>query len=205
MSQTPVLSFKQEVAAIGEVIESLQPLTVVARQRVLEYVICALGIGGSEGSRPPFGQLASLSVADVRPGETHASGPAGHAGAQTAPPGRRTGIRALKEAKRPRSANEMAAVVAYYLRELAPEPDRRETIEAADINRYFTEAGFPLPKAINMTLTNAAGSGYFDRVEQGKFRLNAVGYDLVAHSLPRATNTRRTARKGRTVRAAVVQ
>ena len=175
MSQQQTLSFRQEVTAIGEVLESLQPLSEEARERVLEYVVCALGIGAAPAlGRRAFGQVASISLEPLDSATSDAM----------ARPGRATGIRALKEAKQPRSANEMAALVAFYLSEVVPESERRATIEATDVQKYFHEAGFPLPKAINMTLTNAAGSGYFDRVEQGKFKLNAVGYNLVAHRLP---------------------
>ena len=175
MSEQQTLSFRQEVTAIGEVLESLQPLSEQARERVLEYVVCALGIGIEPLiGRRAFGQVASVSFEPLDSVTSDAM----------ARPGRATGIRALKEAKQPRSANEMAALVAFYLSEVVPEPERRPTIEATDVQKYFNEAGFPLPKAINMTLTNAAGSGYFDRVEQGKFKLNAVGYNLVAHRLP---------------------
>ena len=37
-----------------------------------------------------------------------------------------------------------------------------------------------------MTLTNAKNAGYFESVGEGKFKLNAVGYNLVAYSLPKS-------------------
>jgi hypothetical protein len=48
-------------------------------------------------------------------------------------------IRSLKEAKAPKSANEMAALVAYYVSELAPADQRTKQINKADIERYFKQ------------------------------------------------------------------
>ena len=94
-------------------------------------------------------------------------------------------IRTLKEQKQPRSANEMAALVAYYVSELLPADERREAIATADIEKYFKQANFPLPGRVAMTLANAASAGYFDSVEpRGQWRLNPVGYNLVAHAMP---------------------
>jgi hypothetical protein len=34
-------------------------------------------------------------------------------------------------------------------------------------------------------LPNAEGAGYFDSLGGGEYRLNAIGYNLVNHSMPR--------------------
>jgi len=79
----------------------------------------------------------------------------------------------------------MTALVAYYLSEVAPEGESREAITASDVEKYFKQAGFKLPKSIQQTLPNAAAAGYFDAEGNGRYRLNPVGYNLVAHGLPR--------------------
>ena len=79
----------------------------------------------------------------------------------------------------------MAAIVAYFLENLAPPKDRKDRITTKDINTYFKIAGFPLPKKIQFTLPNAKGSGYLDAVGNGAYKLNAVGHNLVVHNLPR--------------------
>lgn len=94
-------------------------------------------------------------------------------------------IRAFKEEKRPSTANEMAAVVAYYLQELAPPEERKREVDVQDVVEYFKQAGFPLPTATQQILHNAKAAGYFKAVGGGKFTLNPVGYNLVAHNLPR--------------------
>jgi hypothetical protein len=112
--------------------------------------------------------------------ELHAAHPAGP-----------TDIRRLKEQKNPGSANEMAALVAYYLAEVVPAPERKPAIEISDIEKYFKQANFKLPSQLKMTLVNAKNAGYFDATGGGKYKLNPVGYNLVAHSLPRGGGSER--------------
>jgi|SRR5438552_16372683 len=100
-----------------------------------------------------------------------------------------TDVRALKQEKQPSSANEMAALVAFYLSEIAPTEERKTEVEVSDMERYFKQAGFPLPRTPVVLLVNAKNAGYFDMAGNGKYRLNAVGYNLVAHNLPRGQST----------------
>jgi hypothetical protein len=73
-----------------------------------------------------------------------------------------TDVRSLKEVKQPKSDNQMASLVAYYLKEAAPAYDRKDTISQDDIEKYFKQAGFPLPNRPARTLINAKNAGYFD-------------------------------------------
>ncbi len=97
-----------------------------------------------------------------------------------------TDIRALKAQKDPTTATEMACLVAYYLKDLAPPEERKDTVTASDLDKYFRQASFRLPKAKDQLPFNVKNAGYFESAGSGAFRLNAVGYNLVAHSLPRA-------------------
>lgn len=175
MSDQPGQSYQTEVKAIGEVLGTLEALSGPARERVLAYVTNALNIGlPSVSAGTPTNQPVVLPSSEIdQPPPKVPAPPLGH-----------TDIRSLGESKQPKSAVEMAAVVAYYLSEIAPEGERRESVGTADLDKYFKQAGFRLPKAQNMTLVNAAAAGYFDRVVQGKYKLNPVGYNLVAHNLP---------------------
>jgi len=94
-------------------------------------------------------------------------------------------IKTLKEEKQPKGAIEMACVVAYYLQELAPAKEQKDKIAIADIGKHFKQAKFKLPKSIQYTLINAKNAGYFDSLGSGSYKLNAVGYNLVVHILPR--------------------
>jgi hypothetical protein len=93
-------------------------------------------------------------------------------------------IRTLKTQKQPKSAQQMACLVAYYLQEVAPSSDRKATITADDIEKYFKQAGYKLPTKIRQVLSDGKLLGYFDPVARGEYKLNAVGYNLVAHSMP---------------------
>jgi hypothetical protein len=100
-------------------------------------------------------------------------------------PSRIMDVKSFRAEKQPTSANEMAALVAYYLAELAPESERKSEVDTDDMVKYFKQAAFPLPRAPRMLLTNAKNSGYFDSGNAGGYRLNPVGHNLVAHNLPR--------------------
>ena len=109
-------------------------------------------------------------------------------------------IKSLKEQKQPTADTEMAAIVAYFLAEVAPQEERKGTINQEDLQTYFRQAHYPLPKVIRVTLPNAKRAGYFDSApEAGEYKLNAVGYNLVAHNLPRAPGS--TPKKSTTKKA----
>ena len=89
----------------------------------------------------------------------------------------------------------MAALVAYYLANVVPVSDRKQTVSAKDVETHFKIAGFPLPKAVRVTLQNARTAGYFDSAGEGEYRLNAVGHNLVVHNLPRGEGSKATRRR----------
>ena len=160
-----------ELSAINQVIEALEPLDELARSRVVDYVFRRLGL------RPPS-SAPGLSAHLVASGGTPVLPLVGPSTGQV-------DIRTLKETKKPKSAQEMAAIVAYYLDELAPSADRKNEIDAGDIKKYFKQADYPLPGAPSMTLIHARNAGYLDAAtDRGRYKLNPVGYNLVAHNLP---------------------
>lgn len=156
-----------ELAAIQSMITALRPLTEEARRRVLEYVLGRFGVMPIEAAVP------SLAVAAL-------SAPSSTGGDRSGPI---QDIRSLKEAKSPKSANEMAALVAFYVSELAPMAERSKTITKSDIERYFKSANFRLPADAGFTLVNAKNAGYLDNAGSGQYKLNPVGYNLVAHRM----------------------
>jgi hypothetical protein len=196
---TAAIDSDSELNAIRLVLSALVPLKQEGRTRVLDYVLGRLGmaepvvqqpfttgIGADAVLRKSVDVSDSLSLSANRP----------------------TDIRSLTKQKAPRSANEMAALVAYYLSELAPEPYRKATIGAEDIKAYFKQAPFKLPQSAQQTLVNAKNSGYLESAGTGQYKLNPVGYNLVVHSLPAASstkkrgkprkpNTKKSSRKGR--------
>lgn len=94
-------------------------------------------------------------------------------------------IRTFKEEKRPGNGVEMACVFAYYLANVAPEGQKTNTVISKDVEKFFKQANFILPKVPGQVLRDAKAAGYFDSAGRGKYKLNPVGHNLVAHSLPK--------------------
>jgi hypothetical protein len=175
---------EQETEAIKTVLNALEPLPPEIRAHVLGYVFTRLNIAlpAVQPTEKSNTLARSLAVTE-KPAERQSQTPA-H-------------IKELKEQKKPNSASEMAALVAYYLANLAPASDRKDRINTKLIETYFKIAEFPLPTKTQFTLPNAKGAGYLDAVGNGEYKLNAVGHNLVVHSLPRGADTKRAARKVR--------
>ncbi|MFQ5757633.1 MAG: hypothetical protein ACE5H7_16265 [Acidiferrobacterales bacterium] len=177
----------REIEAIKAVLIALEPLSPEVRTNVLQYVLRRLQIAlvpeqQTEASRTPAPRVdATLGAA----------GATATTEQQTTP----THIKDLKENKKPRSANEMAALVAFYLANIAPSVERKERITTKDIETHFKIAKFPLPEKPQFTLGNAKAAGYLDAVGNSEYKLNAVGYNLVVHSMPRGTGGNATPRR----------
>jgi hypothetical protein len=170
--------------AIDQVIAALDHLDKDARATVVATACSYLKI---QLDIPEPAKMPRL--AEREQGATDLSGAA--VGAPAIRPAPRAGadIRSLRDQKKPSSAKEMACVVAFYLKELAAAGERKDAVSAADLDKYFKQAQFKLPERIAQVLPDAKGSGYFDSAARGEYKLNAVGYNLVAHGLPRKPTT----------------
>jgi len=176
-----------ELFAIRAVLSALVPLKREARSRVLDYVFKRLGLVIDTGS-----QSLPTSAANFPTAPTHemATAPTSPSGVQD--------IRSLAQQKSPKSANEMAALVAYYLADVAPKATRKDTINSDDVKVYFKQAGFKLPSSAKMTLVNAKNSGYLESTATaGQYKLNPVGYNLVVHNLPARSEKKRSPSRSR--------
>ncbi len=172
--------FAKETEAIKAVLDAVEPLQPEVRASVLSYVIRRLQIAVKGVRQDEAGFVAGAELSKVT--TEGASAQLVH-------------IRDLKNEKRPHSASEMAALVAYYLAHAASENDRKDRITTKDIDTYFKIAEFKLPEKIQFTLPNAKQAGYLDAVGNGEYKLNAVGYNLIVHSLPRDKGTATTTKK----------
>jgi hypothetical protein len=163
-----------DLEAVKAVVNALAPLDQSTRARVMTVVATLLG------EPLPIASIAAES--SIKSPNDRATGTP--VDATMATKTRVVDVRTLRDEKQPRSANEMAAVAAYYLAELAPERDRAQTVTSADMEKYFKQAGHPLPRVIAQLLPHASAAGYFDQSERGRYKLNPVGYNLVTHGLP---------------------
>ena len=167
------IDVEKEMEAIGAVLKALDPLESKARQSVLDYVIRRLDIplpSTQGGALPPKTSL-----------------PPGEPPLTPREPTDQVHIKDLVSGKKPRSAIEMATLIAYYLSHKAPQKDRTQTVNTKNIDTYFKIGGFKLPTKPQFTLANAKKAGYLDSVGDGNFKLNPVGYNLVVHSMPKAS------------------
>lgn len=170
-----------DIAAVQAIVSALRPLEPADRERVLAAVSALLGM-------VPAARTASVAAQE----------PPAAAVTEAALTGI-VDIRSLKETKQPRSANEMAAVAAYYLANLAPTGDRRETVGSADMDRLFKQGGTRCPASSICFCQTPRASGYFDQAGRAQYRLNPVGHNLVVHALPAGgTGSPRAQRTGRT-------
>ena len=99
-------------------------------------------------------------------------------------PGRSTDIKSFTIAKSPKSDTQFTAVVAYYYQFEAPPEARKAEIDAATMRDAARQAGRAQVGNWIFTLNNARNAGYLDSAGTGKFKLNAVGENLVAITLP---------------------
>jgi hypothetical protein len=158
------------VQAISKLMSVLKALDQDARIHVLEFVIKRLGVSLTIGSSSPLQMPVSTDLA-----LSTASAPIS-AGA--------VDIRSFAREKAPRNITEKVIVVAYYLAHLAPPQDRRDYIVPDDIRTYFPQTKFELPTTPPATtLANVKKAGYFTVIKRGRYQLNVVGRNLVAHKL----------------------
>jgi len=162
------------VSAITAIIAALKPLDDTTRLNVIEFVVKQLGIKLSGRSEPRADVWNSSFPSQITLEEEEEEEEEGNDIKD---------IRSLAEQKQPKTVNDKVAVLAYYLKTLAPQDERRDYITAEDIETYFPGAGFELPVA-RMALTNAKNAGYLHAMGSGKYRLNPVGHNLVTHKLP---------------------
>lgn len=174
----------KEIKAIKAVLHALEPLAADVRASVLGYVLQRLQI-----VLAPSTQASTAGASSAIAGAT--AGVAETGGEQQTLP---VHIKVFKEQKKPRSASEMAALVAYFLANVAPKAERKDRIAAKDIETYFKIAEFPLTKT-QFTLPNAKAAGYLDAVGSGEYKLNAVGHNLVVHSMPRDADGKTASRR----------
>jgi hypothetical protein len=159
--------------AIDKIVEALQSIDETSRPTVLATVCAHLGIpaAAAVAMKPSMPATVATSL-QALPQHTTQAVPAP------------VDIRTLKSQKQPSTAQQMACLVAYYLQDIAPENERKATISADDLDKYFKQAGYKLPKKMDQVLPDSKKTGYFESVARGDYRLTAVGYNLVVHNLP---------------------
>jgi hypothetical protein len=185
---------KDDLEAVREIAELLDGFANDERERIIRWVREKLGM-----------------VVVPTHGAAPVTNPATSPGTPTTPttpaaPSSATDMRTFVAQKKPKTDKQLAAVVAYYHRFVAPPEQRTESIGAQELINACRIADRGRPKSPAQTLVNAFHEGFLDRAERGAYRLNSVGENLVAMVLPdgesngegrRASAKRGTARKVR--------
>lgn len=144
----------------------------IEQERIVRWVSESLGIVVSPGGTP----------APIAP-QTHTPSPQPQT-PQLGAAGMKKDIKSFVTEKCPKSDVQFAAVAAYFYRFEVSQADRKEVILPQDLQDAGRQArGFGFKKPL-VTLNNAVALGYFDRGGRGEFKLNAVGENLVAMTLP---------------------
>jgi hypothetical protein len=162
-------STSNEFDAAKIIVETLKKLDKTEQERALRFASESLGIQS--------GQIKPASDAGV----IHQSGMP-NLSHQPQSSGRTTDIKQFTTAKAPRSDQQFATVVAYFYRFEAPPEHRKETINAevlSDAARLVVRK-----RPTRFALTNAKNQGYLDSAGAGEYRINTVGENLVAITLP---------------------
>ncbi|MCX6737754.1 MAG: hypothetical protein NTX26_03435 [Candidatus Parcubacteria bacterium] len=97
-------------------------------------------------------------------------------------------IKTFIEAKNPRTDKEFATVVAYYYQFESLE--KKDSISKKDLIEATRLADWERLSRPDQTLVNATNSGLLDNISRGQYRINSVGENLVAMTLPNSENTR---------------
>lgn len=176
-----VEDIEAELKAMKTMVETLEPLKPEVRSRVIDYAFKVLGIepphdaSSRLSAAAAIAQLPQLTQPPPTPPPTyHAQHPRGTG---------LTDIHSFKEAKDPKTATQMVAVVAYYLAHIANPP--QTFITAEDVDTYFRQGRYPMPASKPQALVNTKRAGYLEQIEHGRYRLNSVGFNLVEHKMPK--------------------
>ena len=175
-----------DLEAVRKIIEVLGEFESEEQQRIVRWSLEKLGL--------------SLPVASASLAPAVFNQPAGTANTHTNTAHQATDIKSFYHQKNPSSDNQFAAFVAYYYAFEAPPDQLKGTIISSDLTEACRMVGRARLGDPSKTLRNATGMGYLDNLERGTFKINTVGENLVAMTLPPGgsdSNTRpvRTARK----------
>ena len=174
-----------EFDAAKDIVERLKGLEQEKQERAMRFAsetlgLHAPGVPAGPGTPPPGGQ-----------------GGVPKEKSETSPRDRVVDIKQFTQSKAPKTDQQFAVLVAYYYRFEAPAEERKEVIGAKDLTDAVRLVGNRRqPTDPNLTLNNAKNSGYLDAAGRGKFRINTVGENLVAMTLPGKDRPTPSGRKG---------
>ncbi len=177
--------------AAKAVVDQLTGMDKDRQERVMRWVAESLGIAAGVPGEPDRQRIdRSQSERTMQP--LPAEAPVRHSASMD--------IKSFVDTKRPKSDVQFATVVAYYYRFETSQETRRDSIDAAALQEAARLAGRRRPPRARTTLNNAKNLGYLDSAERGQFRINSVGENLVAMTLPGGGGDEQPRRKAKATR-----
>lgn len=129
-------------------------------------------------------EKTGLQLSGFEPKRDGGADPASTHGGRLFGGGGASDIKSFIAKKSPASDNQFAAAVAYYYAFEAPTQDRKGSISPSDLTEACRMAGRARLGDPAKTLSNAKDMGYLDKIDRGTYKINTVGENLVAMTLP---------------------
>ena len=167
---------KSDFMAAEEIKGILHGRDKIEQERIVRWVTESLGLVGSPSTLAGTTALPA-AVPTTPPTQPPLTGASHH---------RSKDIKTFVNEKNPKSDVQFAAVAAYFYRFESSPGERKEVILPKDLDEAGRQARGYSFKNARATLNNSVMLGYFDRAGDGQFKLNAVGENLVAMTLPGA-------------------
>ncbi|MDD4902644.1 MAG: hypothetical protein PHE24_05935 [Patescibacteria group bacterium] len=162
-----------DLDAVKKLVEALEQFNNEERTRIIRWACERLGMNNISNVKEI---VSPLNV----PKATNQTQPE-----QSTSDRKQIDIKSFVSGKNPTSDAQFVAVVAYYFKFEAPDDQRKEFIISDDLNEAARLADWARFVKPANTLNNVYNqSGYLNKVEHGKYKLNAVGENLVAMVLP---------------------
>lgn len=165
-----------DLDAIKTLIDALSPFDQQDQERIIRWVCEKLGLTNLAAS--PAASTGQLS--NPQGGTTHSS-----VSTNTSQPGFKTDIKSFVASKNPVSDMQFATAVVYYYAFEAPVAQRKEAITSEDLQDACRQLGRERLQNPGQTLRNACYNGLLDKAgDRGAYKINTVGENLVAVTLP---------------------
>ena len=164
-----------DLDAIRTIVTTLEGFERADQERILRWSTEKLGISITPQAQTHAPQQQAAPASQVEQQSTpHA--PAIQFGSKD--------IKSFVTEKSPSSDNQFAATIAYFYLFEAAEEEQKESITSADLQDACRKVGRSRLGDPGKTLRNAHNMGYLDKADRGSYKINTVGENLVAVTLP---------------------
>ena len=164
-----------DLEAIKTLIDTLSPFDQVDQQRIIRWACEKLDI--------PIGNMESTQQTSTKSREHDIS--ISVPPSITSMPSTKLDIKSFVDSKKPSSDMQFVTAVAYYYAFEAPEAQRKDSVESADVQDACRQLGRERLQNPGQTLRNACFNGLLDKAgDRGAYKINTVGENLIAVTLP---------------------